>query len=104
MKTLRDLLLDRHRSQGPALDRLRAAAVQPLRPPPWPIVVFETLFVEARRAWAVLVVLWVLIGVIHHATPPAATSRSEAQAEWLRWQEARLAWESEMEAPAKSPL
>lgn len=131
MKTLRELLLERHRDAESDLDAIRRDVVvnclgtpSPAAPAPetgagWSLArVIELIWGElvwpCRRAWIGLAAAWLMILVLNHAAaegPPLARVKSEAPSAamiTLLREQRELAKEltslsAEPEAPASAP-
>jgi hypothetical protein len=109
MKTLREILLERHRGAGPALDRMRNEALALLPPrvgePFWRLALYE-LFISCRRKWSALVVIWLFIALAHFCVddrnPSAVAPRLSP--EWRAQEDAVLAQFLEIEKSQRSPL
>lgn len=127
MKNLRELLLHRRASATPALDALRARALNSLaRPAPsvsshvaaW-LLDWRALFREHRVAWAALSCSWLMIGWCHlaertvilppHASvkikfsPAALASASQERRALLQGEEAARPSQTQPAGPVERP-
>jgi len=82
MKTVRELLLNRHRSIQPKLDALRAKTTSELRvgasdmeiahaKPGLRLRIWQELILPARRLWVGVAAAWCVIAFLHVSAPSA---------------------------------